>query len=419
MAGRRDGLRTAPLVLGAVLLAAGSAPAQDFALDGFVDVTGVETIGRPSWLEGGFGRLAWPAAGDDHPERSAGGQVQAALRWSPSLFFGAYAHGLARAEPDALSGRAAGLVEGWVEGSIFPAGTHLRLRLGTFFPPTSRENVDALWASPYTLTLSAINTWLAEEVRLTGADVELRIGEGTGRELRLAAAPFQGNDASGALLAWRGFTLGDRLTVFDEVLPLPPLRSLADDGVFANQRDDGTLPLGRDLDGRTGWHARASFRGSAGLVQVHALDNRGDRELHRGEYAWRTRAGGVGGEVGGERWVLVGEWLDGDTGMGPASASHVQADFRAGYLLAAWRGGPLGAALRWDDFATGAGDATTEPVTEDGEAWTAAVFWEPRQDFRFGIEIMEVRADRPPLAEEGADPHERSRRTAFSARWHF
>ena len=39
------------------------------------------------------------------------------------------------------------------------------------FLPTSRENVDPLWQSPYTLTLSSLNTWIGEEVRLAGLDV--------------------------------------------------------------------------------------------------------------------------------------------------------------------------------------------------------------------------------------------------------
>ena len=33
---------------------------------------------------------------------------------------------------------------------------HLRLRAGSFFLPTSRENVDLLWTSPYSITYSAL-----------------------------------------------------------------------------------------------------------------------------------------------------------------------------------------------------------------------------------------------------------------------
>jgi hypothetical protein len=42
-----------------------------------------------------------------------------------------------------------------------------------YFPQPSRENVDPLWSSPYTITLSALNTWIGEEVRLTGLEAAL------------------------------------------------------------------------------------------------------------------------------------------------------------------------------------------------------------------------------------------------------
>ena len=37
---------------------------------------------------------------------------------------------------------------------------------------------------------------------------------------------FRNNDSMGALLAWRGWSVGNRLSVYDEVLPLPPLTTL-------------------------------------------------------------------------------------------------------------------------------------------------------------------------------------------------
>ena len=172
---------------------------------------------------------------------------------------------------------------------------------GLLFPPTSRENVDALWQSPYTLTLSAVNSWIGEEVRLAGLDVAAQLGAPGGGHLELGAMVFGGCDTAGALLAWRGWALGTRLSVAGETLPLPPLPSLARGGAFAEQRDDGTRPL-EELDGRVGWHARARWSGAGvGLVQGAWTDTRGDRGLHRGQYAWATRFASAGAEaqVGG------------------------------------------------------------------------------------------------------------------------
>ena len=46
------------------------------------------------------------------------------------------------------------------------------VRAGAFFPPVSLENDDLGWTSPYTLTPSAINSWVGSELRTIG-------GEGT------------------------------------------------------------------------------------------------------------------------------------------------------------------------------------------------------------------------------------------------
>lgn len=139
------------------------------------------------------------------------------------------------------------------------------------------------------------------------------------------------------LLARRGFAQHDRLSVLGEVLPLPALDSLSDDGAFGHQRDDGTKPFGPDLDGRTGYAWRARY-GDPHRFRVLATvsDNRGDRGLHRGEYAWRTRYALLGEWQPGEHWTLAGEWIDGDSGMGLRTGPHVDPDFSAAYLLASW-----------------------------------------------------------------------------------
>ena len=147
------------------------------------------------------------------------------------------------------------------------------------------------------------------------------------------------NDPSGALLAWRGWTLGDRLTTVGETLPLPPIESFRPGGAFASQRDDGTRPMD-ELDSRAGYaaRARASF-GHALRVQGAFTDNRGNRRLERGQYSWETRFGQAGLELRlGPQVTLLAEGAQGDTGMGPAlpGGPQVQLRFRVGYALVSW-----------------------------------------------------------------------------------
>ena len=84
---------------------------------------------------------------------------------------------------------------------------------------------------------------------MTGLDLAWRMDATEDVSLGMGASLFQGNDASGALLAWRGWGLGSRLTSAGEYLPLPPIHALEDDGFFGAQNDDGTRPIGSDPRG--------------------------------------------------------------------------------------------------------------------------------------------------------------------------
>ena len=44
------------------------------------------------------------------------------------------------------------------------------VKTGAFFPTISLENDDLGWTSPYTLTPSAINSWIGEELRTIGSE---------------------------------------------------------------------------------------------------------------------------------------------------------------------------------------------------------------------------------------------------------
>jgi len=55
------------------------------------------------------------------------------------------------------------------------------MKAGAFFPTISLENDDLGWASPYTLTPSAINSWIGDELRTIGGEGKLTVEILTGR----------------------------------------------------------------------------------------------------------------------------------------------------------------------------------------------------------------------------------------------
>jgi len=146
----------------------------------------------------GFADFRGTATPDGLPLRSdsVSAQAQLGIDWRPSVFFDAHIHLLARTEDDDSKRGHAGIVEAFLQQKA----DRFRFKEGAFFLPTSRENVDALWATPYTITPSALNSWLGEELRPIGVDVAYTIRN----SLTAGATIFRGNDTFGALPAARG-----------------------------------------------------------------------------------------------------------------------------------------------------------------------------------------------------------------------
>jgi len=390
-----------------------TAASAEVTVTGFVvgRVTGVES--QSSWLEDGLGRLRVGAGSAGDSEEHVLGTAHFAIDVSTRRF-GAYVQGVARAEPGgAGNAKAAGIVEAYVEGKLqLRQADRLRFRLGQFFLPTSRENVEELWSSPYTLTYSAINAWIAEEVRPVGLGIDYDLALGPIDVLRIGGSVVTGNDTSGALLAWRGWSLHDRLTVYNEVLPLPPLESLGPGGAFALQRDDGSQPFGSDLDDKIGWAAYLRYTRPQKLVfQWTHFDSRADRRLYGGpgtwEYAWETDFDLFGAEARfGPRFVLLGELIEGETGMGLSPRHRIQADFSSAYVLASYQVGAFRVSLRYDTFEIVDRDDTEGSYSdEDGDALTLAFIWEVTRSLRFGVEVIDVSGERPEAYESGLDPN--------------
>jgi hypothetical protein len=379
--------------------------------------------GQTSWLDGGYGRLTEGAGEAFDGMAGLRGRAHLGLDLELSETVRLHAHGTLQGEPSSSRGQRGGLVQAFIQyqPELGPR-TRLRFQGGLFFPPTSLENTDRLWQSPYTVTLSALNTWIGEEVRLGGLDVQLRRTLGGEDRLEVAGAVFGVNDPTGALVAWRGWAMGDRLTTLGEALPLPPLVTFEPGEAFEDQRRDGTLPID-ELDGRLGWQGRVRWaRPGTALVQAAFTDTLGDRELHRGQYAWATRFAQAGIELHlGEAVRFVAEGAMGDTGMGPLVPGGPKVDtrFRVGYALVSAAARGLRLTARLDGFRNEDRDLTAEPNDESGWGFALAAFWQPRDFVRLGVEYLEVRADRPAAAFSGADANTDARRGLAELRLQF
>lgn len=373
--------------------------AETFDLRGFLTGRGVYADGQPSWTRGGFGRF--DAGGDGNT--SAGiGELQLGADWQPVKHALVHVHGVARGQTTETRG-GSGLVSAYAEGDWEFGRNELLVRGGQNFLGTSRENVADLWSSPYTINLSALNTWVAQEVRPIGINGEWRLLTSTAL-ITTSLTAFRGNDAMGALLAWRGWTIGNRLAAYDEVLPLPPLRSLRD--VFVRQSREGTKPFGPDLDGRTGYAARVRYAIPERFsIQLTRVDNRGDRRLHRGEYAWRTPFYVAGADAHAGNATFASEWMEGKTGMGDPSRASIDLKFYAAYLLGSYKLAKETLSARYEVFAT----LSQRPVegdiyNEHGRAWTFTWLHEVARQIRAGLEFTQVAGTHDEAEDAGFSP---------------
>ena len=398
-----------PLLL---CIAAVQGNAQTFRLSGFMSVRGVYTQGPKSWLDGGFGRF------ETSPRLTNVDVAQFGADWTPASWIDVHASVQARGEKAVSTVRRAGLVDAFVALRKGP----FQLRAGQFFLGTSRENRENLWTSPYTINFSALNTWIGEEVRPVGAELEWRHEMPNLDAVTLAAGAFRNNDTMGALLGWRGWSMGNRLTVYGEVLPLPPLFSLHDPRFFEDQRHDGTKPFESDLDKRTGYTARVRYqRPERGSIQFARIDNRGDREEYRSEYAWQTRFSILSADVRNDRGTtLLSEYCWGSTGMGFLPGAIVDLTYYAAYALVSQTFGRNRVSARFDLFQTADKDhSIAETNNESGRAWTLAWFYNVRPSTRVGLEFANVSAQRIAAAESGFDPNTDGRSLTLEWRYGF
>ncbi len=366
------------------------------ALHGFLALRGSNSGGPPSWMAGDFGRF-------DTSGNALVADAQLAADWQPVKHLLVHAHGLGRIEPHENRGSHAGLVDAYIASDWDFGRNEFLFLAGQNFLGTSRENIADLWTSPYTLTYSTLNSWIANEVRPIGVTGEWTVLT-SAAVITAAATAFRGNDTMGAMVAWRGWTSGNRLSVYDEVLPLPPLEALQH--VFIRQRRDGTVPIERDLDGRTGYAARVRYSiPERANFQLSYVDNNGDRGLHRGEYAWHTPFWVAGADAHFGNATLVSEWMEGKSGMGIPPHPSIDINFYSAYLLGSYKIAKETFSARYEIFATVDQHPTDgEIYDEHGRAWTFAWLHELTKPLRAGVEFTQFVATHNEAADSGFSP---------------
>ncbi|MFL6721830.1 MAG: hypothetical protein ACJ8FT_08530 [Sphingomonas sp.] len=369
------------------------------------DLRLVAVDGEKSWVNGGFGKFRSGSEGDWQLQPQLG---NASLVWKPQFTWS-----LGATIVGSLQGgqrTEAGLSQGYVTfRPMRGSGLAFSVRAGLMWPPVSLEHEGADWHVKDSITPSAINSWIGEEVRPVAAEATIATDVGP-HQLRATAALIAGNDTSGTLLTFRGWALHDRTTLAFRRHLLPPL------GPLAGYQAPYTHPL---IDLRHGFADRPGFYAKLGWqpplpirLELFHYDNGANPEVVNSqlEWGWRTRFDNIGLVADlGSGAELKAQALQGRTRMGyPMDGSRwIDNRFRAAFVMLTRPVGKLGLAARADVFDTdNRGSLFEEEYNEHG--WSAMLAakreWGPVTGL---IELLHVWSDTPAREHAGEQPRQK------------
>jgi len=383
------------------------------------DVRFVAADGEKSWVRGGFGKLRSSGDGSDVRARPQLGNAN--LIWKPQ-----FAWSLSAIVVGSLEGgerTRAGLSQAYL--SFRPMrGEKLAFsaRAGLMWPPVSLEHEGADWHVKDSITPSAINSWIGEEVKPVAVEGTLAASLG-GHKLWATAALMAANDTSGTLLTFRGWALHDSPTLAFNRQPLPPL-----DGEIAQYQARFTHPLIDLHEGfahRPGYYAKLAWQPPLPVrFELFRYDNRANPEDFNSspEWGWRTALDDVGAvaELGGGAELKL-QALQGRTRMGFTEQGRRWVDnrFRSAFALLSRPIGKFGVAVRADAFDThNRGNVVDDEYDDRG--WSAMLAAKRDWGKLTGlVELLHVSSRREDREETGLEPRQRQTQLQAALRIHW
>jgi hypothetical protein len=393
------------------------------AFSGLIDLRAAADNGPQSFLYGGVGKTRFGStrSGDFQGHLVL---ADAALVWQPQLTWALGA--TIDAEHQQGQQTAVDLVQGYLTYRPRPiGGLRISARAGLFYPPISQEHEGPTWSVVHTITPSAINTWVGEEVKVVGGEARItgKLGE---HELTATGGLFGFNDTSGALLAFRGWGLHDVKAGAFSDFRLPPLDA------YMAQRQPPFTSSTIELAGNVGYYARLDWR-PPGRFTVNAFyyDNNGDKVSlnNQLQWSWATQFWNFGAAWDlDDDTRLMSQVMTGQSLMGYPNGRSVWINigYTSAYLLASRNiGGKSAVAGRVEYFETS--DRNFRPAIDDpsdnrgesGWAFTGSYRYQISAHARLMIEAMQGDWQRPSLSEAGLPPKERQTMVQSSIRLTF
>ena len=259
-----------------------------------------------SFTEGGEGQLRFD---EDHDGLRLGSlMLDAAGPISETIRYAATAFATGDGDQNPID-----LTEAYLEWRPYPVNAlRWRTKVGAFYPAVSLENRTIGWQSLYSISSSAINSWLGEELRTIGVETSMTVaGTPAGRnfDVNVFGSIYGWNDPAGILMFQRGWAIHDRQSALFGHLPRP----LVQDPAITD------IEFFDEVDHRAGYYAGAEMKWLAGhVIRAFHYDNRGDvAETDGREPTWYTEFDAFGTRLElPASTSFIAQYLSGSTGVG-------------------------------------------------------------------------------------------------------
>jgi len=368
---------------------------------GVVDLRAAAADGEPSFTDGGFGKARYGAEGAGYHGRFD--LAMGAVEWTPR--FGWEWRAVVDAGYQPGQEHLFDLYQAYLSYKPVPhSATQFSARFGLFYPPISLEHDARVWGITNTITPSAINSWVGEEVKVAGAEAKVTHNFG-GQQLSAVLGVFGYDDTSGTLLSFRGWAFHDLLSQARGSFELPPLSGF--ELKFQDTETYSTL----EIDHRAGLYGQLEWRPSDRLdLQALYYNNRGDAvgvtdDL---QWAWATHFLSLGATAQlDEHTRLSAQYLSGRTIIGRTTFRLTDVSFRSAYAMLAHDVGPGVVSVRVDTFQTD-DNANRPPVSNGERGWAAmAAYRRPlNQYLDLRLEALHVESTRPSRILAYEPPHQ-------------
>ncbi|RYY02002.1 MAG: hypothetical protein EOO53_14795 [Gammaproteobacteria bacterium] len=376
-------------VISTSMLVASSAYAE---ISGMIDVRLVSADDTPTWPYEGLGKQRFDSEHDGIKLGQAVVDIKGNLTdtITGKLSFNGY---------DDRSGFA-DITEAYLQWKPLPFETYqIKVKLGAFYPAISLENNGVGWTNLWMLSTSAINTWVGEELRTIGSEFSWKLPgqlNNSPHDFELTYALFTANDPATSLIAWRGWSVGDRITGLTERLPLPYMPDVYGPNSIFNSQESYEKAF-VEIDHHYGYQIGANY-GYNNWISVRAFhyDNRGNPTgMHDGQWSWLTTFDHLSLKIDFENnFSLLAQAMRGNTRWG-IPGYGVNASYDSWYLLGSQSIGAHRFSVRYDKFNMRDKDHMLgDDNSEDGHSIAATWLFTINNENQVGLEYLKILSTR-------------------------